>query len=259
MVLRRNSQTGQWERQQGDQWVPAEPPAHVKSEAGTLDAAIADAFGDLDAPSDGTSLPTPPEIRESSPPSAAPVAVADSPAVGPVVNGAGPAAGDPAADGTDGPGLLVDDIPGLTSTDGPRSSAGTRGVRTRLQSLAQRGKGKRVATKVVVGPRSARASGPAVKEGTAARQAQRSAPKPQVSDNGAAQRYINRPAPGLLSAQPKWVQELFEAHFRSDYTLALRKENNRMKISRQDYAIGWLTLLQKIKEDPSIARLKKDA
>ena len=70
------------------------------------------------------------------------------------------------------------------------------------------------------------------------------------------QRYVTKPPPALLSARPRWVQDLFEAHFRSDLTLAMRKEFNRMKLSRQDYAIGWLTLLDKIREDPAILRLR---
>jgi predicted component of type VI protein secretion system len=69
-------------------------------------------------------------------------------------------------------------------------------------------------------------------------------------------RYAAKPAPGILANSPKWVQDLFEAHFRSDLTLRLRREHNRMKLSRQDYAIGWLTLLSKIREDPSVLRLK---
>ena len=162
---------------------------------------------------------------------------------------------------------MVSDIPGLVSGDGVRSTVGSKGVRERL--MARRGTGHTAgATRrvqeptVTVSPRAARASGPAVRDSTEARARSRAQSGTGTGRRGAqlvearTQRYVTKPPPALLSARPRWVQDLFEAHFRSDLTLAMRKEFNRMKLSRQDYAIGWLTLLDKIKEDPAILRLR---
>lgn len=213
-MLRRNPQSGAWERFEGNQWVPA----HNVDEAG-LDIALEDAF-------------------EPAPP-------ADAPSL----------EGPDAANGT-----ASDDweLPGLTSGDGQKGTKGQTGLRKRLQDRAR---GKRsggvgangVAKRVEVGPRAAKAVGPAVKEGTEARQTRR---RVKAADGVKPQRYVSKPPPTLLGSRPRWMQDLFEAHFRSEVTLAMRKENNRMKISRTDYAIGWLTLMDKLKEDPSIARLK---
>jgi hypothetical protein len=220
-MLRRNPQSGAWERFEGNQWVPA----HNVDEAG-LDLALEDAFE--------------PEHSGSEVAVAAPEA----------------APGPDAANGT-----ASDDweLPGLTSGDGQKGTKGQTGLRKRLQDRAR---GKRsggvggsngVAKRVEVGPRAAKAVGPAVKEGTEARQTRR---RVKAADGVRPQRYVSKPPPTLLGSRPRWMQDLFEAHFRSEVTLAMRKENNRMKISRTDYAIGWLTLMDKLKEDPSIARLK---
>lgn len=218
-MLRRNPQSGAWERFEGNQWVPA----HNVDEAG-LDLALEDAF----EPGMETMVTEP-----------APVAVAEQ--------------SPDAANGT-----ASDDweLPGLTSGDGQKGTKGQTGLRKRLQDRAR---GKRaqgsngVAKRVEVGPRAAKAVGPAVKEGTEARQTRR---RVKAADGVRPQRYVSKPPPTLLGSRPRWMQDLFEAHFRSEVTLAMRKENNRMKISRTDYAIGWLTLMDKLKEDPSIARLK---
>jgi hypothetical protein len=152
----------------------------------------------------------------------------------------------------------VDDweLPGLVSTEGARSVGGQRGLRKRLQ---ERLRGKRAgaqssgAKKVEVGPRAAKAVGPAVKEGTEARQTRRKVP---VEPGTKAQRYVSKPPPALLGSRPRWVQDLFEAHFRSEHTLGMRRTFNRMKISRTDYAIGWLTAFDKFREESSLLRLK---
>jgi hypothetical protein len=219
-MLRRNPETGAWERREGDAWVPA----HNVDEAG-LDLALEDAF----------------EPGQE-------VMVTEPAPVGTVV----------AEVETEVPGQDDWELPGLVSSDGSKGTKGQAGLRKRLQDRARgkrNGAGNGVAKRVEVGPRSARPVGPAVKEGTEARQVQRRVRG--AADGVKPQRYVSKPPPGLLSSRPRWVQDLFEAHFRSEVTLQMRKENNRMKISRTDYAIGWLTLLDKLKEDPSIARLKE--
>ena len=78
--------------------------------------------------------------------------------------------------------------------------------------------------------------------------------------NGSVQvsRFVPKPPPASLSDQPKWVQDLFEAHFRSSRTLELRRSMNRMKLSRQDYAIGWMVLLEAARKDPDILHLRRN-
>jgi len=71
-------------------------------------------------------------------------------------------------------------------------------------------------------------------------------------------RFVPKPPPASLSDQPKWVQDLFEAHFRSSRTLELRRSMNRMKLSRQDYAIGWMVLLEAARKDPDILHLRRN-
>ena len=242
-MKRWNKETRQWERKDGETWVALE-------QAETdLDTALEAAFEEVVAAVQPDPAPPPETV----------VAVADLPA---------PASDHPAAgNGELGDALdfgrdlsssihsvdVVDEVPGLVSGDGARGVAGARGVRERLQKLKSR---KAPAQVVQVGPRSARAVGPAVKDTTSARQARTRAQVVAQSGSEPKQRYTNRPAPELLAARPKWVQDLFEAHFRSDLTLGMRRTFNRMKISRQDYAIGWLTLLDKVREDPSVLRLK---
>lgn len=261
MARKFNPQTKQWERQVGDSWVPIEGEAAPQLGGGTaLDEAITEAFGEVaNGDTTGGDLQLPEAAfapdGDTHAPQPEPAGVAtDVAGVDPDLGPAGAADSVPVD-------LVVEDIPGLTSGDGARGVRGAQGVRSRLVGLASRGrKGRAEGQKVQVGPRAAKASGPAVKDSTAARQQRAQAPRTsgQVTPTGKTQRYTNRPAPGILESRPKWVQELFEAHFRSDLTLGMRREFGRMKISRQDYAIGWLTLLEKIKEDPSIARLKKN-
>lgn len=151
--------------------------------------------------------------------------------------------------------LEIGDIPGLTSGDG---KAGTGGQQSVLQRLRARrgvpGGGTvvvRTPKKVVVGERAASARGPAVKDSTEHRLARRKQGK------GAEQtRFVPKPAPASLADQPKWVRDLFEAHFRSSRTLELRRSMNRMKLSRQDYAIGWMVMLEAARREPSILRLR---
>jgi hypothetical protein len=158
------------------------------------------------------------------------------------------------------------EVPGLVSGDTGRSSKVFKTVRERLKENAKR---RREPKKVEVSGASARVTGPAKVEGTERRQerkarerleAGKSAGTGRVDGDGSSgvrQRYVNRPAPELLGGRPKWVQELFEAHFRSEHTLGMRRAFNRMKISRQDYAIGWLTAFDKFREESSLLRLKE--
>jgi hypothetical protein len=161
------------------------------------------------------------------------------------------------------PGDFDLEVPGLVSGDTGRSSKGFKTVRERLKENAKK---RREPRKVEVGAAAAKVSGPAKVEGTERRQqrratermeAGRSAGSTVVGDSaGLKQRYVSRPAPELMSSRPKWVQELFETHFRSEHTLGMRRQFNRMKISRQDYAIGWLTALDKFREQPDLLRAK---
>lgn len=267
-MLRRNPQTGAWERKVGDGWEPANPPGAVATqEASALDNALADTFSGPDEPSVAPAPSAEPNGVQAVP--APSQGAATTTARGPeAAKRVGVRAPRPAVDAAVGPGGagdvgvvagapdLVADVPGLVSGDGQRGVSGAKSVRERLQRAASRTRalGIRKTQTVSVGPRSARPSGPAVKDSTEARQT-RSLRK-TVEVGPSRQRYVNRPAPGLMSDRPKWVQELFEAHFRSDQTLALRRSNNRMKISRTDYAIGWLTLFDKIREEPAIIRLR---
>lgn len=252
-MKRWNPQTHAWERKQGEEWVRLDEGA--ASEDTGLDAALGAAFTESALqPTAAVPVPTAPATQAAEVGLAALAADLDR---GGAAGGVGLDSGDVAGVADDANGV-VGDIPGLTSADGQRGVRGTQSVRQRLSALAQRGRrgsGGTPGRKIAVGPRAARPSGPAVREGTAVRQSRkRSVPVPEPETKG--QRYVNRPAPELLSSRPKWQQELFEAHFRSDMTLQLRRQHNRMKISRTDYAIGWLTLLDKIREEPSIARLK---
>jgi hypothetical protein len=280
-MLRRNPQSGIWERKEGAGWVPAH---NTDDGTGGMDVALDDVFSDTAAASDGDGGPTaevpggvgapsaPGTARQSDEARAARAGVQDQAATQDLAvvpegaaAGAADGSGDRAVDG--GPADLdlgPDwDIPGLVSTDSPRSTRSGVGLRKRLQ---ERAKGKRRAqgsgatgkgpVKVEVGPRAAKATGPAVKDSTESRQTRRRIKGAQPGDGGKPQRYVSKPPPALLGARPRWMQDLFEAHFRSEMTLGLRREHNRMKISRTDYAIGWLTLMDKLREDPSIARLK---
>jgi len=149
--------------------------------------------------------------------------------------------------------LDIGDVPGLLSDEGPKSTAGS----ARLQRLRQRAKGRggsrvvaRSKPKVIVVPQSAvevtgpDAAGSRLQKGPG----RRSVPIKE--------------APALLENRPKWVQDLFEAHFRSELAYGLRhlpsgkNGRNRMKLSRQDYAIGWLVMFDKAREDPGILRAK---
>jgi hypothetical protein len=134
-----------------------------------------------------------------------------------------------------------------------------RAVRERLKDNAKKQEPK----KVEVGAAAAKVVGPARTEGTERRQQRRATERLEagkstgsVETGGVKQRYVSRPAPELMSGRPKWVQDLFEAHFRSEHTLGMRRQFNRMKISRQDYAIGWLTAFDKFREEVSLLRVK---
>jgi len=150
------------------------------------------------------------------------------------------------------------EVPGLVSGDTGRSTRGFKTVRERLKENARK---RREPKRVEVGAAAARVQGPAAREGTERRQQRKATERleagKQVSDGAVkGQRYVQRPAPSLFEGRPKWVADLFEAHFRSEHTLAMRRAHNRMKISRQDYAIGWLTAFDKFREESSLLRLK---
>lgn len=169
-----------------------------------------------------------------------------------------PASGD--LDVESAPGDFDLEVPGLVSGDKGRGTKAFQTVKERLKANARK---RREPRKVEVGASAAQVVGPAKSEGTERRQARRAQERLEAGKNagvaaetGIRQRYVNRPAPELMSARPKWVQDLFEAHFRSEHTLAMRRANNRMKISRMDYAIGWLTAFDKFREEPSLLRAK---
>ena len=158
------------------------------------------------------------------------------------------------------PGDFDLDVPGLVSTD---SSRGTKGFQTVKERLKANAKKRREPKRVEVGASAAQVVGPARKEGTAARQSRKAQERLEAGkaiatggESGLKQRYVSRPAPALFDGRPKWVQDLFEAHFRSEHTLGMRRAHNRMKISRTDYAIGWLTAFDKFREEASLLRLK---
>lgn len=182
----------------------------------------------------------------------------------------------PAASAGEAAGGIVDDIPGLTSDDGQRGTGGSRRIRERLIS---RGRGRigpktrrDTGSHIRVPGKNAEVSGPAADDTTLVR-VKRSRSVPVRSRNGNAgsgetvrTRYVSSAVPALLKDRPRWVQELFEAHFRADSTLAMRrvitgytadgKPKNRMKLSREDFAIGWLTAFDKFREDSRVLRLR---
>lgn len=166
----------------------------------------------------------------------------------------------PSQNGTD---VLDIEVPGLLSTDGRKGTSGQRRL-ARLRQRAQSKVGKvgtrgsrisargRAAPREIVVPSSAaEVTGPDAQLGRGDR-------KP----GGVAGRIVTRETPTLLEGRPKWVRDLFEAHFRSELALTLRRTptgkggKNRMKLSRADYAIGWLVCFDKAREDPGILRLK---
>ena len=223
--------------------------------AGAVDQG-ADAGGDVDVPGAGAGSGAVAVVAGPAPDGSAGDAAADD-GGGPDLGG-GPDAADrgldegPVAPDSD----LEIDVPGLTSGDGKTGTGGQQGVLQRLR--ARRGVVApgtvvvRTPKKVVVGERAASARGPAVRDSTESRLAKRKQGK------GAAQtRFVPKPAPASLADQPKWVRDLFEAHFRSSRTLELRRSMNRMKLSRQDYAIGWMVMLEAARKEPSILRLKE--
>jgi hypothetical protein len=180
-----------------------------------------------------------------------------------------------------GTGDLDFDVPGLTQGDAKKGSSGQKSVLARLQDRARgrvarpngsssgknAGKGKATPVRVEVSERAAVATGPAVKDTTESRQKGRG--KGGSGPQSAGSRSVGtKPAPGILGDQPKWVQELFEAHFRSTRTAELRRKPtgpqrsdgsypDRMKLSREDFAIGWLVMLEAARRDSGILRLKE--
>ena len=139
------------------------------------------------------------------------------------------------------------DVPGLTVA---RGSSVLERLRRRRGLSTGGARPKR--EKVEVSERAARPRGPAVKDGTAERIARR-----ERSKAGPSRQVTSKPAPGSLVESPRWMQELFETHFRSSRSMELRKTMNRMKLSRQDYAIGWMVAIEAARKDPSILHVKE--
>jgi hypothetical protein len=152
--------------------------------------------------------------------------------------------------------LDIGEVPGLLSDEGPKSTSG----KGRLQVLRDRVKGKRTGSRVtgrvarprlvVVPEKDVQVEGP-------------DAQGSRLSRVGPGRRSVPiKEAPSLLEDRPQWVKDLFEAHFRSELAYRLRhlpsgtSGKNRMKLSRADYAIGWLVMFDKAREDPGILRVK---
>ena len=187
------------------------------------------------------------------------------------------------SDGTekaDGEDALLDEIPGLTTADKKTGVQGQRGVLQKLRdrrrvsrntsardaapkptdgSVIKKSSGRGV-QRVEVSETNARPRGPAVRDSTESRQKAREQAKTSRSEPG---RISTKPSPEIVSGQARWIRDLFEAHFRSSRTLELRhmplgkNGKNRMKMSRADFAIGWLVLLEAARRDPSILHLKE--
>ena len=187
---------------------------------------------------------------------------------------------------------LIDEIPGLTVSDGKTGVRGSRNVLQRLRQGAKKSntppkttdssvgskksdrpgeEAVRLPKRVEVAESAAQARGPAVRDTTSRRQEQRGRKdRHAVGTVAEVGRIVSKPAPGILSDQPKWVKELFEAHFRSSRTGELRRKPsgpdrevdgvittpNRMKMSREDFAIGWLVMLEAARRNPEIVRAR---
>src|SRR5215472_10127705 len=118
---------------------------------------------------------------------------------------------------------LAIEVPGLTS-----ARAGSVLERLRRRRGLSTGV-KREVVRVEVSERAASPRGPAVKETTERRIVRKVKEKTGVSRQA-----TTKPAPGSLAESPRWMQELFETHFRSSRSMELRRSMNRMKLSRQD-------------------------
>lgn len=171
------------------------------------------------------------------------------------------------------------DVPGLTTTESKKSVSGQKSVLQKLQDRARgrvrvarpngdTGGSKRPAVKLEVAERAAVATGPAVRDTTEARTRARSGGTKSTGGVNGVRSVGTKPAPGILSDQPAWVKDLFEAHFRGSRTAELRRKPSgsaradgtfpdRMKMSREDFAIGWLVMLEAARRDPEILRVTK--
>ena len=331
-MLRRNRETGKMERMVDGSWVPIEPEAETEPSAtrglgwdaiegmfrevdegldlgSTVVGGAGDAVRPVDTSSDaGGDVAVPVGDSSVGPLALVQVDAGRSPGLG-VGLGVGLEAGLEAGLGVErasehATGVVaiefIDEIPGLTVSDGKSGVRGGRGVLQRLRAGAKSRnsraresttervtqeiarpvqEGTRAPKRVEVAESAAQARGPAVRDTTLARQARKVSRKDRHAvgtvgevGNGrdSAARIVSKPAPGILSDQPKWVKELFEAHFRSSRTRELRVKPsgpdrvvdgvvvtpNRMKMSREDFAIGWLVLLEAVRRDPAIARIK---
>ena len=152
--------------------------------------------------------------------------------------------------------LDIGEVPGLLSDESPRSSSGA----ARLQKLRSRARGKRDGSRVTTRIKPPRE---VVVPATAAEVSGPDADGSRLKDGQVRRQVAVKEAPSLLEGRPQWVKELFEAHFRSELAYQLRRlpsgigGKNRMKLSRQDYAIGWLVMFDKAREDQGILRARK--
>lgn len=161
------------------------------------------------------------------------------------------------AQGGVGDGTLdIGDVPGLLSDESPRSTSGA----ARLQKLRDRARGRKGVGKTTVRVKVPRE---VVVPATAAEVSGPDADGSRLKDGQVRRQVAVKEAPSLLEGRPEWVKQLFEAHFRSELAYQLRRlpsgagGKNRMKLSRQDYAIGWLVMFDKAREDTAILRARK--
>lgn len=156
---------------------------------------------------------------------------------------------------TDRGSLDIGEIPGLLHGEGRHSTA----QQSRLQKLRQRAKDKKGGSRITARVRKPREM---VVPATVAEVSGPDAQGSRLDRSGSRRSVPVRETPTLLEDRPQWVKDLFEAHFRSELAYTLRRlpsgkdGKNRMKLSRQDYAIGWLVLLDKAREDPGILRIR---
>jgi hypothetical protein len=296
-MLRRNPETGKMERKQTDgSWVeiPVEEVRKIGDVEVTLPVAQDDSGVVVQAEEPGQRAPKPAEetgntVGDTQEMPDLGALFVDTTPVQPEVSSVpeAPAQLSEPAQSSEANGDAGDmdfEVPGLTTGDGKKGSGGQKSVLQKLQDRARSrvrvtrpngagagsgdgGGGRRTPVKLEVAERAAVATGPAVRDTTEARTRSRTVGGgSRVSGNGTSRAVGTKPAPGILADQPKWVTDLFEAHFRSSRTGELRRKPSgparadgsvpdRMKMSREDFAIGWLVMLEAARRDPEILRL----
>lgn len=278
-MLRRNPETGRMERKQDDgSWVPVEGEVETVK-IGDVEVTLPVADGsEVEAEESGARAPKPAEetgnaapVEDAMPDLGALFVNTEAVQEPPLPETHEP--GDALVPTPEADGDLDFEVPGLTQGDGKKSTGGQKGVLQRLQDRARsrvkvarpNGTGARKVVKLEVSERAATATGPAVRDTTESRTKARGT---VGVVNGTGRTVGTKPAPGILGDQPKWVQDLFDAHFRSSRTGELRRKPSgparadgsypdRMKMSREDFAIGWLVMLEAARQNPEILRLAK--